>query len=60
MIDLTPLDVRKKKGDFRKGLRGYEMEEVDGFLARVRELAERHPDTTLEVGGPWPPYSFAA
>jgi hypothetical protein len=34
-------------------------EEVDGFLARVRELAERHPDTTLEVGGPWPPYSFA-
>ena len=24
MIDLTPLDVRKKKGDFRKGLRGYD------------------------------------
>ncbi len=32
MIDLTPLDVRKKRGDFRRGLRGYDPEEVDHFL----------------------------
>lgn len=40
MIDLTPLDVRKKKGDFRKSLRGYESEEVDGFLDMVAERME--------------------
>ena len=32
MIDLTPLDVRKKRGDFRKMLRGYDPQEVDSFL----------------------------
>lgn len=37
MIDLTPLDVRKKKADFRKGLRGYEVSEVDGFLDLVAD-----------------------
>lgn len=41
MIDLTPLDVRKKKGDFRKGLRGYEVEEVDAFLDLVAERLEQ-------------------
>ena len=40
MIDLTPLDVRKKKGDFRKGLRGYETVEVEGFLDLVAERME--------------------
>jgi cell division initiation protein len=48
MIDLTPLDVRKKKGDFRRGIRGYETPQVDDFLelvadrlaAVVRENAE--------------------
>ncbi|MEX2584532.1 MAG: DivIVA domain-containing protein [Gemmatimonadota bacterium] len=40
MIDLTPLDVRKKKGDFRRGIRGYEIEEVDGFLDMVAERME--------------------
>jgi cell division initiation protein len=40
MIDLTPLDVRKKKGDFRRGLRGYETEEVDGFLDMVADRLE--------------------
>lgn len=40
MIDLTPLDVRKKKGDFRKGLRGYEVDEVDAFLDLVAERME--------------------
>ncbi len=37
MIEITPLDVRNKKGDFRKGLRGYEVAEVDGFLDLVAE-----------------------
>jgi DivIVA domain-containing protein len=40
MIDLTPLDVRKKKGDFRRGLRGYEPTEVDDFLGLVAERME--------------------
>jgi DivIVA domain-containing protein len=40
MIDLTPLDVRKKKGDFRRGLRGYEPEAVDEFLDLVAERLE--------------------
>jgi len=37
MIDLTPLDVRNKRGDFRKGLRGYEPQEVDAFLETVAD-----------------------
>jgi cell division initiation protein len=40
MIDLTPLDVRKKAGDFKKALRGYDPEEVDGFLQLVSERME--------------------
>jgi DivIVA domain-containing protein len=40
MIDLTPLDVRKKKGDFRRGLRGYEPPQVDEFLDLVAERLE--------------------
>jgi cell division initiation protein len=40
MIDLTPLDVRKKKGDFRKALRGYEAEAVDSFLDLVADRLE--------------------
>jgi DivIVA domain-containing protein len=40
MMDLTPLDVRKKKGDFRKALRGYEAEDVDGFLELVADRFE--------------------
>lgn len=47
MIDLTPLDVRKKKGDFRKGIRGYETAEVDGFLDLV---AERLDELVRENG----------
>ena len=37
MIELTPLDVRKKRGDFAKALRGYEAQEVDVFLELVAE-----------------------
>ena len=40
MIDLTPLDVRKTRGDFGKGLRGYDTDEVDGFLELVAERME--------------------
>ncbi|MQA89755.1 MAG: DivIVA domain-containing protein [Gemmatimonas sp.] len=61
MIDLTPLDVRKKKGDFRRGLRGYESEEVDAFLDMVADrfeelvrensqLRERSREQSIEVG----------
>lgn len=40
MIDLTPLDVRKKKGDFRRGLRGYDAPQVDDFLDIVADRLE--------------------
>ncbi|MCA9736790.1 MAG: DivIVA domain-containing protein [Gemmatimonadota bacterium] len=40
MIELTPLDVRKKRGDFRKGMRGYDAGEVDTFLEIVAERLE--------------------
>ena len=40
MIDLTPLDVRKKKGDFRRSVRGYDAELVDDFLDMVAERLE--------------------
>lgn len=40
MIDLTPLDVRKKRGDFGKGVRGYNVQEVDSFLELVAERLE--------------------
>ncbi len=40
MIELTPLDVRKKRGDFARALRGYDPEEVDVFLELVAERVE--------------------
>jgi len=40
MMELTPLDVRKKKGDFRRGLRGYEQGVVDDFLDLVADRLE--------------------
>jgi len=40
MIDLTPLDIRKKKGDFSRGLRGYDSQEVDTFLDMAAERLE--------------------
>jgi len=40
MIDLTPLDVRNKRGDFKKLLRGYDPQEVDGFLEMAAERME--------------------
>jgi len=40
MIDLTPLDIRRKKGDFSRGLRGYNLQEVDTFLDMTAERLE--------------------
>lgn len=46
MIDLTPLDVRKKKGDFGKAMRGYDVQQVDAFLDLA---ADRMEELTLEL-----------
>ena len=35
------------------------VEDGDAFVAAVSALADRLDDTTVEVQGPWPPYSFA-
>ena len=40
MIDLTPLDVRKKKGDFTRTMRGYEPAAVDHFLDMASDRME--------------------
>lgn len=40
MIDLTPVDVRKKKGDFRRAVRGYDPATVDQFLDLVADRME--------------------
>jgi cell division initiation protein len=40
MIDLTPLDVRSKRGDFKKLMRGYDPQEVDTFLEITAERLE--------------------
>lgn len=40
MMDLTPLEVRKKKGDFRRQIRGYDPESVDDFLDLVADRLE--------------------
>ena len=40
MMELTPLDVRKKKGDFRRTLRGYDPAVVDDFLDLVADRME--------------------
>ncbi len=50
MIDLTPLDVRKKRGDFRRILRGYDPEEVDAFLELVAERLEALVKENLSLG----------
>lgn len=50
MIDLTPLDVRKKQGDFQKALRGYDSQEVDSFLDLVVERMEELVRETASLG----------
>lgn len=41
MIDLTPLDVRKKKEDFKRAVRGYDPLQVDAFLEVVADRMEQ-------------------
>ena len=54
MIDLTPLDVRKKKGDFRRVMRGYDADAVDNFLdevvARMEELVRENQALSAKTG----------
>jgi len=44
-MDLTPLDIRKKKDDLRRVMRGYDAEQVEAFLEvcaeRLDELVQR-------------------
>lgn len=44
-MDLTPLDIRKKKDDFRRAVRGYDAEQVESFLdacaERLDQLVQR-------------------
>lgn len=49
MIDLTPLEVRKKKGDFRRQLRGYDPAQVDDFLDVVADRLEAVVRENLSV-----------
>lgn len=49
MIDLTPLDVRKKKGDFQKRVRGYDPQLVDDFLDLVAERLEELVKQNVEL-----------
>ena len=41
MIDLTPLDVRKKRNDFKRSVRGYDAAQVDAFLEVVSDRLEQ-------------------
>ena len=53
MIDLTPLEVRQKKGDFRRSFRGYDVELVNDFLElvadRMEELVRQNMDLNDRV-----------
>jgi len=40
MIDLTPLDLRRKAGDFSRALRGFEPQEVEAFLQLAADRLE--------------------
>jgi DivIVA domain-containing protein len=52
-ISLTPIDVRKKKGDFRSVVRGYDKAAVDSFLdevaARMTEMVHEHGAVASKV-----------
>ena len=53
MIDLTPLDVRKKRDDFRRSVRGYDPAQVDAFLEvvsdRLEQLVREHGTLSDQV-----------
>jgi cell division initiation protein len=49
MIDLTPIEIRKKKGDFPRSVRGYNVTEVDLFLDLVADRLEEVVRSSREV-----------
>jgi len=53
MIDLTPLDVRKKRDDFKRAVRGYDPAQVDAFLEvvsdRLEQLVREHGSLSDQV-----------
>jgi len=49
MIDLTPIDIRKKKGDFSRSLRGYDVADVDMFLDLVADRLEEVVNESLRL-----------
>lgn len=53
MIDLTPLDVRKKRDDFKRAVRGYDSAQVDAFLEvvadRLEQLVREHGSLSDQV-----------
>jgi cell division initiation protein len=53
MIDLTPIDIRKKAGDFKKGMLGYDTDEVEDFLRlaadRLEQLVKENLELTKEI-----------
>lgn len=53
MIDLTPLDVRKKRDDFKRSMRGYDALQVDSFLDiaadRMEELVQSEARLSEQV-----------
>lgn len=52
-MELTPLDVRKKRDDFKRAVRGYEPAQVDAFLEmcadRLDELVQREKRQQSEL-----------
>ncbi|MFW6084445.1 MAG: DivIVA domain-containing protein [Gemmatimonadota bacterium] len=52
-MELTPLDVRKKKDDFKRAVRGYEPAQVDAFLEicadRLDDLVQREKRLQAEL-----------
>jgi cell division initiation protein len=54
MIDLTPVEVRKKKNDFRRAMRGYDPAQVDDFIDlvadRLEQLVREHASLSDRVG----------
>ena len=55
MMELTPLDVRKKKDDFKRAVRGYEPDQVEAFLEtcaeRLDQLVQHEKRLESEVAG---------
>lgn len=53
MMDLSPLDARKKKDDFQRAFRGYDADQVDSFLDlvsdRLEELEEERRNLASRV-----------